>query len=390
MGKGGFAVVVHARKKTTGKHYALKIQTKRGLYDCMMEDPMRVNFELQAAASCQHPFIIGVNYAFQTESLAILALNLASGGDLNKALMACPDKRMPEERVRFYMSEVLLALSYLHELGIMYRDLKPSNVLIDSEGHVKLADLGGVMDVEGRTLKNGKIENASAFPFMQKFGQPEEPKEIELSYNSRLSDPSYSEKVRLMKMRRMSVTGTFGYMAPEMVILLNRDVKSNGYNHNVDWWSFAVTIYVLLTGTKPFPHVRNTDLFVDHTFELDRNLRQKSFPEYDCLHQAIQYPHYLSEAAKDMIGRMLIVDESRRLNDGPDGVTKLKSHAFFSSINWEDIETKRIVPSYIPPVDSDNSPPKYNSFNEMMIELGLVDWIRHPPPNSVQKYFSKW
>jgi hypothetical protein len=87
---------------------------------------------------------------------------------------------------------------------------------------------------------------------------------------------------------------------------------------------------------------------------------------------------------------MLIVEESRRLNDGPDGVARLKSHAFFSSIDWEDIETKRIVPSYIPPVDNDNSPPKYNSFNEMMIELGLVDWIRHPPPQSVQKYFSKW
>lgn len=79
VGKGGFALVFHARKKTTGKHYALKIQSKRGLFESMKEDPERMNFELQAIASCQHPCIINMDYAFQSDSVVVMALNFATG-----------------------------------------------------------------------------------------------------------------------------------------------------------------------------------------------------------------------------------------------------------------------------------------------------------------------
>ncbi|KAJ1407803.1 kinase-like domain-containing protein [Ochromonadaceae sp. CCMP2298] len=99
------------------------------------EDPSRAVRELHTFACCQHPFIVNLDYAFQTETLAILVLELAAQ-DLNESLLSSPDVRLDEERVRFYAAEIILALSYLHQQGLIYRDLKPQNVLLDAQGHV--------------------------------------------------------------------------------------------------------------------------------------------------------------------------------------------------------------------------------------------------------------
>ncbi|RZL27937.1 MAG: hypothetical protein EOP64_05980 [Sphingomonas sp.] len=74
LGEGGFGFVVHCRKKSTGRHYAMKLQTKKGLLECFADDPYRADFEKQAFATCQHPFIVNLDYAFQTDSLAIMVL----------------------------------------------------------------------------------------------------------------------------------------------------------------------------------------------------------------------------------------------------------------------------------------------------------------------------
>lgn len=152
LGEGGFGFVVHCKKKSTGKHYAMKLQTKRGLLECFQDDPWRADFEKQAFASCQHPFIVNLDYAFQTDSLAIMVLGLATAGDLQKALNRSPEERLSEDRVQFYVAEMVLALSYLHQMGLMYRDLKPNNVLLNEDGHIQLVDLGGVADESGSTL----------------------------------------------------------------------------------------------------------------------------------------------------------------------------------------------------------------------------------------------
>ena len=152
LGEGGFGFVVHCKKKSTGKHYAMKLQTKKGLLECFQDDPWRADFEKQAFASCQHPFIVNLDYAFQTDSLAIMVLGLATAGDLQKALNKSAEERLSEDRVRFYVAEMVLALSYLHQMGLMYRDLKPNNVLLNEDGHIQLVDLGGVADESGSTL----------------------------------------------------------------------------------------------------------------------------------------------------------------------------------------------------------------------------------------------
>jgi len=79
LGEGAFGMVVHCRKKSTGKHYAMKIQTKVGLIDCFADDPKRVTHEKEALAKCHHPFIISMDYAFQTPELAIMVTSLGTG-----------------------------------------------------------------------------------------------------------------------------------------------------------------------------------------------------------------------------------------------------------------------------------------------------------------------
>jgi serine/threonine protein kinase len=105
----------------------MKVQAKKRRRQCVADDPWRADFEKQAFASCQHPFIVNLDYAFQTDALAIMVLGLSTAGDLNKALIRSPEERLSEERVRFYAAEIVLGISYLHQMGLMYRDLKPNN-----------------------------------------------------------------------------------------------------------------------------------------------------------------------------------------------------------------------------------------------------------------------
>ena len=80
------------------------------------------------------------------------------GGTLMDYLLTCPNTRMPEDHVRFYAAEIVLALGHIHGMGLIYRDLKPQNVILNADGHIKLVDLGGVVDVGGQVI--GKTETA--------------------------------------------------------------------------------------------------------------------------------------------------------------------------------------------------------------------------------------
>lgn len=154
LGSGTYGIVLHVRKKSTGRHYAMKIQTKIGLLNCYHDALHRVDNEKQVLAACNHPFIISMDYAFQTRTTIMVVMDLGTSGTLLDALDSCEGNRMPEDRVRFYTAEIVLALSHLHRMGMIYRDLKPQNILLKEDGHIKLVDMGGVVDVSGRVLKN--------------------------------------------------------------------------------------------------------------------------------------------------------------------------------------------------------------------------------------------
>jgi len=146
LGEGAFGMVVRCKKKTTGKHYAMKIQCKRRLLSQYPQNPERVSFEKEAVSKCHHPFIVSMDYAFQTKRLAIMVTGLGSATNLSVL------GTISEERALFYGAEIALGLDHIHKMGMIYRDLKPANVLLNEDGHIQLVDLGCVVDVEGNTL----------------------------------------------------------------------------------------------------------------------------------------------------------------------------------------------------------------------------------------------
>jgi hypothetical protein len=168
LGEGGFGLVVSVRKRSTGEVYAMKIQRKFHLFEMFGDEKWRANFEKEAFASFQHPFIVELFYAFQTKSLVALVMSHCSGSDLSKILRKTGV--FSADQVRFYSAEITAALRYLHMRGFIYRDLKPGNVLLNNDGHIKLVDFGSICDVRGTVL--GLSNNAEAL--IPLFSQPQQ------------------------------------------------------------------------------------------------------------------------------------------------------------------------------------------------------------------------
>lgn len=144
----------------------------------------------------RHPFIVELYYAFQTSNKLGLILEYCPGGDLGTNLEQ--DKRFSEDRARDYLCEVIIALEELHSRDIIFRDLKPDNVVLDEEGHLKLTDFG--LSKEG---VNDHTTGAKSF------------------------------------------CGTVAYLAPEML-------KKSGHGKAVDWYLLGVLFYEMIIGIPPY------------------------------------------------------------------------------------------------------------------------------------------
>ncbi len=288
--------------------------------------------------------------------------------------------------MKFYVAEVVLALGHLHSLGLMYRDLKPSNVLLDGDGHVKLADLGGVVDQGGQILgkKSELIHPLFSSKFENHEGHDVEPGQLK---------------------RRMSIMGTFGsvylkilqisltfmvrYMAPEMVIMMNQSsAHRRGYTNAVDWWSLGITTFKLFTGYKPFEEKRNE--MTEEGESLFKPAQKKEFPEYSMLFEEIVYPRYVPAAAQDFITQLLNVNEVNRLGYGHNGYEKVMAHQFLHEIPSESLVMKRFEPPYLPTSSILGEIPLYESFEDMMIAEGKERWMQRELPLGQQKFFESW
>ncbi|GFT18293.1 ribosomal protein S6 kinase alpha-3 [Trichonephila clavipes] len=233
-------------------------------------DRARTKYERDILVDVHHPFIVKLHYAFQTEGKLYLILDFLKCGDLFSRLSK--EVMFTEDDVKFYLAELVLALEHLHNLGIIYRDLKPENILLGEDGHICLTDFG---------LCKESLNNEKAFSFC----------------------------------------GTVEYMAPEVV---NR----KGHTTAADWWSFAVLMFEMLTGSLPFRSSNKKET-------MNQILRAR-----------LQMPQYLSEPAQSLLRCLFKRNPANRLASSHE----IRHHCFFTSINFEKLYRKEIQPPFIPTV----------------------------------------
>jgi len=194
IGKGSYGKVMLVRKSGAGDAiFAMKMLRKEHIVKRNQVEHTRS--ERNVLEATNHPFIVTLHYAFQTPKKLYVVLEYCAGGELFFHLSQAG--RFSQGRCRFYACEICLAIDYLHSLNIIYRDLKPENLLLDALGHVKITDFG--------LSKEGIDDNISA----------------------------------------KTVCGTPEYLAPEIL-------KKQGHGKAVDWYSLGALIYEMLTGLPPF------------------------------------------------------------------------------------------------------------------------------------------
>ena len=195
IGKGSFGEVYLVRKKDIHpvQYYAMKVLQKERI---MAQNLVKYAItERNVLSITKHPFIVGLNYAFQTRDKLFLILDYCPGGDLGKVITR--EKRFTEDIARIYLAEILLALEDLHKRDIIFRDLKPDNVVLDADGHALLTDFG--------LSKEGVLDNEGARSFC----------------------------------------GSVAYLAPEML-------KRIGHGKSVDWYLLGVLFYEMIVGIPPY------------------------------------------------------------------------------------------------------------------------------------------
>ncbi|XP_047313770.1 serine/threonine-protein kinase D6PK-like [Impatiens glandulifera] len=328
LGSGDIGNVYLSELIGTRSYFAMKVMNKGELAN--RKKLARVQTERDILKCLDHPFLPTLYTHFETDSFSCLVMEFCPGGDLHALRQKQPWKFFPENAARFYVAEVLLALEYLHMLGIIYRDLKPENVLVREDGHIMLSDF----DLSLRCVVNPTLVKSSN-PVLESKNtayclepscviqpaciQPScfGPRFLNKQKKRGKKTEAYHQVSPLPELvaeptsaRSMSFVGTHEYLAPEII-------KGEGHGSAVDWWTFGIFLYELLFGRTPFKGTGNRETL------------------FNVVGQPLRFPDSpsVSFAARDLIRGLLVKEPQHRLAYRR-GATEIKQHPFFQSMNW--------------------------------------------------------
>ncbi|XVF60226.1 hypothetical protein PTKIN_Ptkin08bG0027800 [Pterospermum kingtungense] len=337
LGCGDIGSVYLAELTGTKTYFAMKVMDKALL--ASRKKLLRAQTEREILQSLDHPFLPTLYTHFESEKLSCLVMEFCPGGDLHCLRQRQHGKYFSEQAARFYVAEVLLALEYLHMLGIIYRDLKPENVLVREDGHIMLSDFDlslrcavspTLVKSSNLTLESKNsaycaqpacieptcvmqpdcIQPACFGPrFFSSKQKKEKKNKIKNETNHQVT-PLPELIAEPTNARSMSFVGTHEYLAPEII-------KGEGHGSAVDWWTFGIFLYELLFGKTPFKGAGNRATL------------------FNVVGQPLRFPEYpnVSFAARDLIRGLLVKEPQHRLAYRR-GATEIKQHPFFQSLNW--------------------------------------------------------
>ncbi|KAF5947612.1 hypothetical protein HYC85_013569 [Camellia sinensis] len=306
ISRGAFGRVFLARKRATGDLFAIKVLKKA---DMICKNAVEsILAERDILISVRNPFVVRFFYSFTCRENLYLVMEYLNGGDLYSLLrnLGCLD----EDMARVYIAELVLALEYLHSLSVIHRDLKPDNLLIGPDGHIKLTDFG--------LSKVGLISSTDDFS-----GPP-------VSSTTLLGDDepktAAQSSTKREQRQKQSVVGTPDYLAPEILLGM-------GHGVTADWWSVGVILYELVVGIPPFN--------AEHPQQIFDNIINRDIPWP-------KIPDEMSYEAYDLIDKLLNDNAVQRL--GATGATEVKRHPFFKDINWDTLARQKamFIPSAEP------------------------------------------
>lgn len=255
LGQGGFGTVVLVQRHLIpDEYFAIKIIDKQSGAESALK-------ERRILSGVRHPFLTCLRFAFQTQTKLYLGMDYYKGGNLylhmhsskmDPNVSTSSGRRFSVERARFYAAELAIALSYLHAHGIIYRDLKPDNIMLDKTGNIRLVDFG--------ISKQLRLE-----------GEP--------------GSHNYSQAGTL--------AGSPAYIAPEQLL-----TQKPQYGMEADWWSYGILLYEMLTGSTPF---------------FDANISQmyKKIQTADVKYE--KYPP-IDDDAIDLMKKLLVRDPAERID----------------------------------------------------------------------------
>ncbi|XP_007898866.1 serine/threonine-protein kinase LATS2 isoform X2 [Callorhinchus milii] len=331
LGVGAFGEVCLAQKVDTNALYAMKTLRKKDVLS--RNQVAHVKAERDILAEADNEWVVKLYYSFQDKDSLYFVMDYIPGGDMMSLLI-----RMgvfQESLARFYIAELTLAIESVHKMGFIHRDIKPDNILIDLDGHIKLTDFG--LCTGFRWTHDSKYYQKGSHVRQDSM----EPSDLW----GDLSDCRCGDRLKTLEQRAArqhqrclahSLVGTPNYIAPEVLL-------RKGYTQLCDWWSVGVILFEMLVGQPPFlaPTPAETQIKV---INWESTL---------CVPPQVK----LSPEGTDLIAKLCCGADDRL---GGNGADEIKAHHFFTSIDFSK-EIRRQAAPYFPkishPMDTCNFDP---------------------------------
>uniref|UniRef100_A0A0D9UXE3 non-specific serine/threonine protein kinase n=1 Tax=Leersia perrieri TaxID=77586 RepID=A0A0D9UXE3_9ORYZ len=367
LGSGDLGNVYLCRLRepwSTGCLYAMKVVDKEAL--AFRKKLRRAEVERDILRTLDHPFLPTLYADFEASHYACLVMEFCPGGDLHVARQRQPGRRFSISSTRFYVAETVLALEYLHMMGVVYRDLKPENVLVRGDGHIMLSDfdLSLKCDVVPKLLRHTNLPSSGKLPpppssspsscvpptiqpvlsciFRGVHKCHHAAKERDAASDGGDDDSAESVAaatattepevvvVEPVAARSKSFVGTHEYLAPEVI-------SGQGHGSAVDWWTLGVFMYEMVYGRTPFKGETNEKTLIN------------------IIKQPVTFPPLAGagageweemRTAQELMIQLLTKNPKKRLGSVM-GSAEVKRHPFFKGVNWALVRSVR--PPEVPP-----------------------------------------